>query len=176
MQALNRQKEHSPIIATTCDLLTATTENLNKGRREEKRKRIHEFRSGCSVSLSKRRSVKFHVSVNLHHHHQTTSNPPPPPPPPRTRRFYGGCWLWVLLSPSLSMSQKHSTRNRRGMASAVRTHDPSLWPTFKWAYLWRRFRPRMWGATPWLRFIAKNLFAWKGPYPNFYYCTYIIVR
>lgn len=52
MQALNRQKEHSPIIATTCNLLTATTENLNKGRREEKRKRIHEFRSGCSAALS----------------------------------------------------------------------------------------------------------------------------
>lgn len=46
MQALSRQKEHSPIIATICNLLMATTENLNKGRREEKRKRIHEFRSG----------------------------------------------------------------------------------------------------------------------------------
>lgn len=67
MQALSRQKEHSPIIATICNLLMATTENLNKGRREEKRKRIHEFRSGCSASLSKRRSIKFHVSVNLHH-------------------------------------------------------------------------------------------------------------
>lgn len=37
MQVLNRQTEHSPIIATACNLLIATTENLNKGRREEKK-------------------------------------------------------------------------------------------------------------------------------------------
>lgn len=46
MQALNRRNEHSPIIVIAYDLLIVTIENLNKGRKEQKRKRIQEFRSG----------------------------------------------------------------------------------------------------------------------------------